>query len=197
MELIVATHNRGKLKEFQRILAPLGYQVVSQQEAGIELEVEETGTTFEENARLKACAIAHASGKAAVADDSGLCVDALDGAPGVYSARYAPGSDDDRIVKLLAALEGVPDSKRQARFVSAVCACFPGRDGQDELVEALGVCEGSIGYEKRGDGGFGYDPVFLVGGRSFSELSGEEKDALSHRGRALRQLAQLLSERDG
>ncbi|MBP0963589.1 MAG: RdgB/HAM1 family non-canonical purine NTP pyrophosphatase [Oscillospiraceae bacterium] len=183
MELIIATNNANKLKEFGRILAPLGVVVHSQKEYCPDLDVEETGTTFAANARLKAEAVYKATGLTAVADDSGLCVDALDGAPGVYSARYAGenATDAQRIEKLLEELKDVPDEKRTGRFVSAICCIGP-----DLLIECEGVCEGIIGRECRGEGGFGYDPVFYVEGRSYSEMTGEEKDAVSHRGRALR-----------
>ncbi|WP_040197497.1 XTP/dITP diphosphatase [Candidatus Soleaferrea massiliensis] len=184
MKFVIATQNQGKLKEFKRILTPLGIEVLSQKEAGVDLDVEETGTTFRENAFLKADAVCKASGLPAIADDSGLCVDYLSGAPGVYSARYAGegASDDKCIAKLLQALDGVPKSERGAHFACHICAVFP--DGG--RLDAEGRCMGAIGYEKRGDGGFGYDPVFMVEDRSFSELSDSEKDAVSHRGRALR-----------
>lgn len=193
MKLIIATHNQGKVREFQRILAPLGIQAVSSVEAGVDAEVEETGTTFLQNAQLKARAVMERCGLPCIADDSGLCVDALGGAPGVYSARYAGegATDDMRIDKLLRALEGIPDSLRGARFVAAICCCFPDGDS----ITAQGVCEGQIGHEKRGDGGFGYDPVFLTQHGSFAEITPEQKDAVSHRGKALREFCRLLEER--
>jgi len=183
MELVVATNNPNKLLEFSRILQPLGVRVRSQKELCPDLEAEETGTTFAENARLKAEAVYRVTGLTAVADDSGLCVDALDGAPGVYSARYAgPGATDaQRIRKLLEALRDVPAPRRTARFVSAICCV-----GRDLLVECQGVCEGVIGTAPAGEGGFGYDPVFFVGDKSYSQMTGAEKDAISHRGKALR-----------
>ncbi len=184
MELILATNNAHKVEEFSRILAPLGIVVRSQKEFCPNLEVEENGATFAANARLKAEAFYKATGLAAVADDSGLCVDALNGAPGVYSARFAgPGATDaQRIQKLLDEMQDVPDEQRTARFVSAICCIGP--DGL--LIECQGVCEGRIGRQCRGEGGFGYDPVFYVGDRSYAQMTGEEKDAVSHRGRALR-----------
>jgi len=189
MTFIIATHNKKKLEELARILVPLGVTAVTDRELGLVLdEVEETGTTFEDNAYLKAAAACKQSGLPAIADDSGLMVDALDGAPGVYSARYAgeDASDADRIAKLLAELENVPAPDRTARFVSAVCCVFP--DGEQLTVQ--GVCEGSIAYEAAGTGGFGYDPVFVTSnGRTFAELTAEEKDAVSHRGQALRALS--------
>ena len=195
MTFVIATHNQKKLKELKRILNPLGMDAVTAEQAGFTLdEVEETGATFEENAVLKAVSAYEQTGMPAVADDSGLEVDALDGAPGVYSARYAGegATDADRNRKLLAALADVPEDKRTARFVSAVCCVLPG----GERFTVRGVCEGSIAYVPRGEGGFGYDPVFLVeGGRTYSELSDEEKDAVSHRGNALRLLVRELQAR--
>ncbi len=183
MKLVIATRNMGKLAEFGRILAPLGITAVAQEEVCPGLEVEETGTTFAANARLKAEAIFQATGMMAVADDSGLCVDALDGAPGVYSARYAGANatDEMRIQKLLKAIENIPNPQRTARFVSAICCV-----GQGLLIECEGVCEGTIGHAPQGVGGFGYDPIFFVGEQSFAQMSAEQKDAVSHRGRALK-----------
>lgn len=188
MQCIVATHNAHKLEEIRRILQPLGMEVVTDRMLGIALpEAEETGTTFAENALIKAADTCRFTGLCAVADDSGLAVDALDGAPGVYSARYAGenATDADRMQKLLKALEGVPAEKRTARFVCAVCLVFPNGD----MVTATGTCEGKIAFAPRGTDGFGYDPVFLPdahAGKTFAELSAAEKDAISHRGEALR-----------
>ncbi len=193
MRIIVATRNQGKLKEFERILSPLGYQVVGQEEVCPGVEVEEDGVTFAENAYKKAHEIFLRTGLPAIADDSGLCVDALGGAPGVFSARYAgePHSDEACNRKLLKNLEGVPAEQRTARFVSAICCVF----GEGDTLACEDSCEGTIGFEPRGTGGFGYDPLFLVGEKSFSELSGEEKDAVSHRGKALRTFARMMKER--
>ncbi len=191
MDFLIATHNVKKRDELERILLPLGISVKTADEAGIDLtDVEETGTTFEENAFLKAESGCRESGMICVADDSGLSVDFLDGAPGVYSARYAGehGNDEKNIIKLLEALKGVPEEKRGAKFVSAVCCCFP--DGRHFTVR--GECNGTIAFEKHGNGGFGYDPVFLVGDKTFGELSAEEKDKLSHRGNALRKFVAEL-----
>lgn len=193
MDFIIATHNMKKRDELQRILAPLGVNVFTADEKGVDLsDAEETGTTFEENAYIKAECGCRESGMPCIADDSGLIVDYLDGAPGVYSARFAGvhGDDEANNDKLLALLEGVPDEKRTARFKSAVCCVFP--DGRQITVS--GVCEGKIGYKRLGDGGFGYDPLFMVGDRSFAEFSKEEKDAVSHRGNALRELVKILSD---
>lgn len=191
MKLIAATNNAHKVVEFKRILEPLGFTVLSQKEAGIHVEAEETGTTFEENAYLKAKAVYDASGLPTVADDSGIVVDALDGAPGVYSARYGgPGLNDvDRYEKLLHEMEGVPDAKRTARFVCAISLVL----SPDKAFSFTGVCEGKIGHGPRGENGFGYDPIFMVGEKSTAELSSEEKDKISHRGQALRKMEQMLS----
>ena len=185
MKFIIATHNRKKLEELRRILAPLGISAVTAQEVGLTLtDAEETGETFEENAYIKAKSGCDESGMPCIADDSGLMVDALSGAPGVYSARFSGvhGDDEANIDKLLSMLGDLPDEKRTARFKSAVCCVFPNGD----IIRAEGTCEGKIGFERKGDGGFGYDPVFMVGDKSFSQLTAEEKDAVSHRGNALR-----------
>ncbi len=192
MRLLIATKNMGKLAEFRRMLEPLGYEVMSASAAGYDLEIEETGATFAENAAIKARAVCSASGMPAVGDDSGLCVDALGGAPGVFTARYAGehATDSENIDKLLDAMKDVPEEERGARFECAMVAVFP--DGRG--VKALGQCWGSIGFGRRGEGGFGYDPIFMVDGRSFAELCDNEKDAISHRGKALRRLAEMLRE---
>jgi len=191
LKFIIATKNKKKLKELSRILEPLGIEAVTEFDLGITLpEVEETGNTFEENAYLKAKSALDTSGLPAVADDSGLCVDALDGAPGVYSARYAgeDAPDEMRIIKLLENLKDVPTEKRTARFVSSICCVFP--DGRKFTVR--GTCEGTIDYSPKGDNGFGYDPVFLCGDKTFAEMSDAEKDAVSHRGNSLKLFAKEL-----
>ena len=199
MKVIAATRNRHKLTEFSRILSPMGYEVVSQEEVCPGIEVEEDGATFLENARKKAVEIFRRTGMPTIADDSGLCVDALNGAPGVHSARYADdegdGHDDKaNNRKLLRELAGVPMEKRTARFVSAISFAI----GEGELVECEGFCQGQIAFESLGDNGFGYDPLFLVEGGSFASIPGEEKDRISHRGNALRKLQALLeARRDG
>ena len=194
MIFVIATKNKKKLEELERILAPLGIQAKTADQLGFELEeVEETGTTFEENAALKAFAACRLTGYPAVADDSGLMVDALDGAPGVYSARYGGegASDRDRYEKLLKNMESVPEGQRGAKFVSAVCCAFP--DGKSLTVR--GECPGKIAFAPAGEGGCGYDPVVLVeNGKSFGQLTKEEKDAVSHRGNALRTLSRELPE---
>lgn len=196
MQFIIATGNAHKLLELERILAPLGIDAVSTKAKGISLDdVEETGTTFEENAYLKAKAACDKTGLPAVADDSGLCVDALNGQPGVYSARYAGenATDEQRYQKLLTNLKDVPAEQRTARFVSAVCCVWPG----GESLTVRGECEGTIGSRPLGENGFGYDPVFMVGEKSFAQLSAKEKDAISHRGKALIKLQQALQEKLG
>lgn len=210
MEFIAATNNPGKMAEFRRILTRLGHTVQSQREAGVDLEPDETGETFEENAQIKARAICEATGKPTIADDSGLCVDALNGAPGVYSARYCGyhGDDEANNDKLLEALEETPEGRRAAQFVSCVCVCVPVKDTARCAV-FRGECPGRIGFERRGTNGFGYDPLFIpdaVGvpgtdtalpnetGRTYAELSAGEKDAISHRGRAIALMETQLPE---
>ena len=193
MNFIIATHNKKKLGELSRILSPLGINAVTAEQVGMTLtDAEETGETFEENAYIKAKSGCDESNMPCIADDSGLMVDALSGAPGVYSARFSGvhGDDEANIDKLLSMLENVPDENRTARFKSAVCCVFPNGD----VITVDGVCEGRIGFERRGSGGFGYDPVFMVGDKSFSELTAEEKDAISHRGNALRKLKTELEK---
>ncbi len=193
MTFLVATGNPKKCAELTRILAPLGFTVLTPHEAGVDLsDVEETGLAFAENARIKAEAAMQRSGLPSIADDSGLAVDALHGAPGIYSARYAgpDASDADRIDKLLFAMKDVPEGKRQARFVCAVCCVFPDR----EPITVEKTCEGSIAFSPTQGGGFGYDPVFMVGDRCFSQLTPEQKDEISHRGQALRALARTLDD---
>ena len=189
---VIGTHNDGKLLEIARVLEPLGVACVNADTLGISLsEPEETGATFAENARIKALAAMRDSGYPAVGDDSGLAVDALDGRPGVYTARYGGGHDvpfDEKIPLLLAELEGVPPEKRTARFICAVCVAYP--DGH--TISAQGTVEGHIGFVPIGDNGFGFDPVFYIGARSFAQYTDAEKDAVSHRGRALRALAEKI-----
>ncbi len=184
MKLILASGNRGKLREFREILEPLGVQIVSQAEAGFDLDVAETGDTFEENAFLKASAICAASDLPAVADDSGLCVDALDGAPGVLSARYGGGkawTDQQKYEYLLDQMRDKAD--RSAKFVSCICCVFPGGD----ILRARGECPGRILTAPAGTEGFGYDPVFAPEGydESFGQLGPAVKNSISHRARAL------------
>lgn len=193
MNYVIATHNAHKLLEIQRILEPLGITAVTDRELGMTLpEVEETGTTFAENAYLKAASACAYTSLPAIADDSGLVVDALGGAPGVYSARYGGenATDEDRVVKLLGELEHVPAAQRTARFVSAVCCVFPHGD----VLRAEGTVEGTIAFAPAGENGFGYDPIFLYGDRTTAQMSAAEKDAISHRGRALTAFSEALRE---
>ena len=193
MNYVIATHNAHKLLEIQRILEPLGITAVTDRELGMTLpEVEETGTTFAENAYLKAASACAYTSLPAIADDSGLVVDALGGAPGVYSARYGGenATDEDRVVKLLGELEHVPAAQRTARFVSAVCCVFP----QGDVLRAEGTVEGTIAFAPAGENGFGYDPIFLYGDRTTAQMSAAEKDAISHRGRALTAFSEALRE---
>ena len=193
MKFIIATNNKKKLLELERILKPLGIDAITAREAGVELDdVEETGTTFAENALIKSDAAFKKTGLPSVADDSGLCVDALDGRPGIYSARYAGdnATDEEKISKLLTELEDVEDEKRTAHFACAICCILP--DGSK--IEVEGRCHGKIAFEPCGDGGFGYDPVFMYGDKSYAQLSAEEKDAVSHRGQALRKLKAELEK---
>lgn len=192
MKVILASNNQHKLAEIKKILEPLGYELVSQREAGINIEVEETGTTFEENAALKAEAIYKTAKTPVISDDSGLEVDYLNGAPGVYSHRFAgpDATDEDRCRKLLSELEGVSEEKRTARFVCVIC--YIDKDGKKSIVR--GTCEGTIGTEARGCNGFGYDPVFMYRGSSFAEIPSEEKNKVSHRADALRKFSELLTK---
>lgn len=198
MKLLFATNNQGKLRELRQMLeGAADLQLLSLDELGLRLEVEETGTTFAANAVLKATAAMQASGLAALADDSGLEVDALGGAPGIHSARYAgtDATDAQRVAKLLAELEDIPPERRSARFRCAVALVDPCIGGQVEVRE--GSCEGFITEQPRGNAGFGYDPVFFVEalGCTFGEGAPEDKHRLSHRGQAMRQIAEFLRNR--
>ncbi len=192
--LVIATGNPNKLKEIQSLLKDFPIQIQSKDEAGLQsVEIEETGTTFEENALLKAKGIQAYTGTMVLADDSGIAVDALEGAPGVYSARYAgeEANDQKNNEKLLEALKEVPKEERGAEFVCAMVLLFP--DGK--ILKATGVTRGEVGFENKGRGGFGYDPLFeLPDGKTMAELSAGEKNALSHRGKALRRIKELLEE---
>ena len=193
-KIVFATGNAGKMKEIRLILADLGMEIYSMKEAGIQTEVEENGTNFEENAVLKAKAIGEQTDAIVLADDSGLEVDYLNKEPGVYSARYL-GEDTSYRIKnqsLIDRLDGVPEEKRTARFVCAIAAHLP--DGR--MLTTRGTIEGIIGYEERGEGGFGYDPIFYLPeyGCSTAELSMEKKNELSHRGKALRAMKEELKK---
>lgn len=193
MKLILASNNKNKLREFGQLVSDMDIELIGQRDAGCDFEVEETGTTFEENAYLKCSAVTNATGIAAFADDSGLVVDALNGEPGVYSARYGLGhdaSDADRYNYLLKKMEGIEN--RSARFVCSICCTMPNGD----IIRARGECEGYIMREAHGSGGFGYDPVFhpLCTDKGMAELTPEEKNAISHRGKALREFIKKLDE---
>lgn len=193
MRYILASNNQKKLKEMREILTALGAEVLSQSEAGLTLEAEETGTTFLENALIKARAACAALNEPAIADDSGLATEALNGEPGVYSARYggeACQNDEERFYLLLKNLES--QENRRAKFVSAIACVFPNGDE----ITAMGECPGLITRAPRGEGGFGYDPIFEVEGtgKTMAELHPEEKNAVSHRGRAMREFALKLKE---
>lgn len=193
MKVVIATNNQGKVREFKAMLAPLGYEPVSLKDEGIKINVVEDGETFEENAHLKAKAVYEICRCPVIADDSGLEVDFLDGAPGIYSARYAgeDATDKELCEKILSELEGVDESLRSARFV---CALYCIMDEETEY-SVLGTLEGSIGTEPRGENGFGYDPIFMVDEeRSVAELSEEEKNKISHRSNALHKLTAILSK---
>ena len=191
MKFVLASHNKGKLVEMQSILGELGVEVVLQSDVGLSLEPEETGETFLENAAIKANAVMEASGLPAIADDSGLCVDWLNGGPGIYSARYG-GLDDDkaRNALLLANMRG--STNRNAHFHSAIVCAFPNGD----VVTAEGDCPGTIAFAPMGENGFGFDPLFFVPSlrKTFAQLTAEEKNAISHRGNALRAFAVELKK---
>jgi len=193
-QIVVATKNAGKVREFARLLGPMGYEVKTAAECGFTDEVEETGTTFMENSRLKAEAVCKALGLPALADDSGLCVDALGGAPGIYSARF--GGEElpygGKIALLLEKLGDLPCEQRGAHFACAICCVFP--DGSEVSCEEH--CAGTIGFAPSGEGGFGYDPVFYVDNKSFGEMTAAEKDAVSHRGKALRRFCGMMAQQE-
>lgn len=192
--MIFATGNAGKMKEIRMIMADFGMEILSMKEAGIQADIEENGTTYEENALIKARAVAALTGSLVLADDSGLEVDWLGKEPGVHSARYM-GEDTSYNIKnanIISRLEGVPEEKRTARFVCAIAAVFP--DGRELTVKA--AVEGRIGYEEKGANGFGYDPIFYVPElqKTTAELTEEEKNQISHRGRALRLMKEELKK---
>lgn len=190
MKLVLASKNAHKLMELREILSAQGVEVVLEADVGVDIDVEESGTTFEENALLKARAVMEATGLAAIADDSGLAVDALNGAPGVYSARYGGADLDDvgRYQLLLGNMRGTLD--RKCKFVSAICCCFPNGDS----ITARGECAGTLAYAPKGTEGFGYDPIFFLPGmkKTFAELSPGEKNMISHRGIALGEFKKKL-----
>ena len=192
MKVVLASKNQHKLVEMRDILSAQGVEVVLESDVGVDVDVEETGTTFEENSLLKARAVMEASGLPAIADDSGLCVDALNGAPGVYSARYGGEGLDDvgRYRLLLENMKGQLD--RKCKFVSVITLCMPGGD----VITARGECPGTLAYAPQGENGFGYDPIFFVPEKkkTFAQLSPEEKNAISHRGNALKLFQRKLAD---
>ena len=188
MKIILATNNANKLREAREIFSPLGIDILSQKDAGISVNPEENGKTFAENALIKARAVHELVKLPVIADDSGLCVDALDGAPGVYSARYAP--ENLLCETLLQNMQNVPDGERTAKFVTA--AVFIDENGKELCFE--GVCSGTIAHERKGTNGFGYDPIFLYENVSFAELDPEQKNAVSHRGKAFRKIYDYLTQ---
>ena len=195
MKVVLASHNPHKLKEISKITEKFGIELVLQSELGVDIDVEETGTTFEENSFLKAEAVMKATGLPALADDSGIAVDALNGEPGIYSARYGfdESLDDwDRMMLLLKNTEQVPDGKRQAQFVCVITFITP--DGK--TIQARGEIHGELTREPRGENGFGYDPIFFYPpfGKTTAEVSPEQKNAVSHRGKALQIFYEKMKE---
>ena len=192
--IIIATSNEGKMKEFRRLLAHKDVEILSMHEAGIDIDIDENGTTFEENAAIKAKAVCDVAHTLCLSDDSGLVIDYLNGEPGIYSARYlghdTPYEEKNRII--IDRLKGVPEEKRTARFVCAVAAAFP--DGR--VITVKDTMEGRIAEEPAGCGGFGYDPIFFVPAlkKTFAELSPAEKNAISHRGNALTAFREKLEQ---
>ena len=192
MRLVAATGNKKKLWEIQRIMEHIGVQVLTPDMLGVVSDAIECGETFRANAAIKAWDIYRKTGLPSIADDSGLCIDALDGRPGVYSSRYG-GEDTEYAVKfrmLFDKLRDVPQEERTARFTSAICCVLD----EDTVIEVEESCEGYIGHEASGEGGFGYDPIFYMGERSFADFSPEEKDAVSHRGKALRAFVKKMED---
>lgn len=191
MKLVIASNNKGKIREYKQLLEPLGYEVVSQSEAGINIDVEETGSTFAENSALKARAVYKLAGCAVLADDSGLVIDALGGEPGVYSARYGGlHTDGERSALVLEKMKNVPDEKRTAHFACTIH--FIKETGGEIAVE--GRVNGKIGFEPLGENGFGYDPIFMYGDKSFAQVSAEMKNKVSHRADALKKLTEKLKQ---
>lgn len=191
-KIIFASNNKGKIRELKDILSPMGIEVVSQREAGFDIEADETGTTFAENSAIKAKAIYELAKIPVLADDSGLCVDALDGQPGVYSHRFAGenATDEEKCRYILEKLENISDEKRTARFICDMC--FIDENGREYHAE--GRCEGKIGKEEKGNNGFGYDPIFVVGNRTLAELKEAEKNKISHRAEALKKMKEILKQ---
>lgn len=192
MKFVLASKNKGKLKEISKILGKLNIEVCLESDLGIDIDVDETGTTFEENSLLKAKAVMKATNMPTIADDSGLCVDALNGEPGVYSARYGDKSLDDEGRCKLVLTKMPKDKSRHAQFVCVITCCFPNGD----MIQSRGVCEGEIADDLRGTRGFAYDPIFLIPelGKTFAEISDDQKNSMSHRGRALIEFSNKLEK---
>ncbi len=195
MKVVLASNNQNKIREMKAILSPLGWEILSQKEAGVHVEPEENGSTFEENSKIKATAVMEAAKLPAIADDSGVEVDALDGAPGVYSARYggdACADDKARNQLLIHNMEEIPDGQRTGRFVSVITMVWP----NGRVISARGELEGEILRQEIGQGGFGYDPLFYIPseGCTMAELSEERKNKISHRAIALQKFVQKLNE---
>jgi len=195
-KFIIATKNKGKIKEIEKILTGLPLDVISMEQVGIYKDIEENGATFEENALIKAQELHKLTGEMVMADDSGLEVDYLNGAPGVYSARFAGegATDEDKNKKLLNLLEGVPFEKRKARFVCVIAVVYP----EGDYFTVKGICEGYIGFEPKGNNGFGYDPLFYIPeyGKTMAEMDPEDKHKISHRGKALRLMLEEFKKRN-
>lgn len=192
MNIIIASNNKGKIKEFKKILEPLGYNVFSQSEAGVNIEVEETGTTFEENAKLKARAIYNLKHTAVLADDSGIVVDYLNGEPGIYSARYMGlQTDEERRRCVLYKMKDAKKEDKTARYVC--CICYIEENGKENIVN--GIWEGIVADKEYGENGFGYDPIFMPNGsdKTVAQMLPEEKNTISHRAMAIQKLKELLS----
>ena len=193
--VIIASNNKGKIFEMKEKLKKFNIEVLSQKEAGVNIEIEETGTTFEENAVLKAEAIFKLTNKPVIADDSGLEIDALNGEPGVYSHRYAGdnATDEDRMNKVLNLIKDVPEKERTARFRCVLCYI----DNEENKHIFEGISEGKIGFEPKGNNGFGYDPIFVYdNNRTFAEMTNEEKNQVSHRGRAVSKFIDYISSKN-
>ena len=195
MKVVLASKNKHKLEDISKITEKFGFELILQSQLGVDIDVEETGTTFEENSFIKAEAVMKATGMAAMADDSGICVDALDGAPGVYSARYGGDESLDdwgRLQLLLKNMEAVPDGERQAKFVCVITLVTP----EGETIQARGEIHGELLREPRGENGFGYDPIFYYppAGMTTAEMPSAEKNQVSHRGNALKIFNDRLKE---
>ena len=192
-QIVLASNNEHKLREFKQKLQNLDINVISQREAGYDIDIEETGTTFKENAEIKAKELHRLSNLPVIADDTGLEIDELNGMPGVYSHRFAGdnATDEDRRNKVLDLLKNIDENKRTARFKTVICYI----DENNETHFFEGIAEGKIGFEPKGNNGFGYDPIFIFNGRTFAEMTSEEKNSVSHRGRAIEKFVEYLKNK--